>query len=62
MVEDAKCSCCGNYFRRDSWDVGTIDYEMCPDCADNAVYGAECDHDSLLNDNDWQSKHGRNED
>lgn len=45
MVEDANCECCGQRFRRDSWDIGTVDYNYCGDCADNKVWGAECEHD-----------------
>ena len=61
VFEDANCSCCGVRFRRDESDYGTVDYTMCEDCADNSIYGVECDHDTLLNDNDWWSKHGHNE-
>ena len=47
MVEDAQCRCCGRGFRRDSWHIGTVDYDNCDECADNKVYGAECIHDTL---------------
>jgi hypothetical protein len=43
--EDANCKCCGRLFRRSWMDTG-VDYNYCSECADNKVWGLECDwHD-----------------